>query len=86
MPISDHLKLASFDVIFLEMMGGIKPIEIMNQYHVDSMSIRDIAKVQGMERWDVERTIKRSREKLCRCGLWPSEWNDRIRKVELVPA
>jgi hypothetical protein len=76
LPITDEIKLQCFNVVFAEMLGGEKPIEILNQYYGDGMTLDEIARIQGLKfPQQVARIINTSRVRLAKCGLWPKDWH-----------
>lgn len=86
MPIADEVKIRCFDVVFVEMLGGASSVEMLNQYHVDGMSVRDISEIHQIAPMTIQDRLERSREKLRKCGLWPADWEDRTKKRTPEPA
>ncbi len=74
LPIEDTEKLAHFDDVLFEMIGGREVAEMLVQYHIDGMSYRAIAKVHDEPEPNVRRWIAAARTKMRRCGVFPPSW------------
>lgn len=80
MPISDAIKLAQFDAIFVEMVGGPKIVEMLAQYHLDGETYERLSEMHQLPLMTVHYKLGQARERMRRCHVWPEGWNERCRK------
>lgn len=74
LPIDDTDKLARFDDVLFEMIGGRDVAEMLVQHYMDNMSVRAIARVHAEPEPNVRRWISQARTKMRRCGVFPKSW------------
>ena len=80
-PIPDEAKLAQFDAVFYEMIGGIEVARMLYRYHVDGLSYPELSKDFGIPMRTIQDRCKAAREKIRRCGVWPTQWIEKTRRV-----
>lgn len=78
MAISDNAKLASFNVLLQEYLGGEQAVEIFVQSHIDGMTKSEIADIHRMPGSTVQDKLSVMRAKIKKCGLWREEWEETV--------
>lgn len=74
MKINDEDKLARFDAVLYEAVGGQEVAAMLGQHHIEGMSIRAVAQVHNLPVATARTRMIRGRQALDRMGLIPKGW------------